>query len=95
MFNVLVHDFNQNKFVPYNVIPYLVNCYKEAKKKPKTFKEFRKFIDKESKYQFWSRCQYEVILMDWPCQKLQEKIDVYEQIKMNLDVVTKILMEAV
>lgn len=62
---------------------------------PKTFDEFKDFIKKESQYQFWSRCEYEIILVDWPCQKIEDKWDVYDQIMMNLDTVTEILMKCV
>ena len=91
-FNVIIYDINRNKFKSFNIIPYLMDCYDEATKKPKTFKEFREFVDKESRYQFWARCQYEVILVDWPCQQHEEKWDVYDQIKMNLDLITKLFM---
>ena len=60
---------------------------------PKTFDEFKEFVKKESQYQFWSRCEYEIILVDWPCQKTEEKWDVYDQIMMNLDIITQIVME--
>lgn len=59
---------------------------------PKTFDEFKEFVKNESQYQFWSRCEYEIILSDWPSQSIEEKWDVYNQIMMNLDIVTEILM---
>lgn len=62
-------------------------------KVPVTFNEFKEFVKSKAQYQFWSRCEYEIILVDWPCQKTEEKWDVYDQIMMNLDIVTKILME--
>lgn len=62
---------------------------------PKTFDEFKDFIKKESQYQFWSRCEYEIILVDWPCQKTEEKWDVYNQIMMNLDVITQLVMDSI
>ena len=104
-FNVINCDFNSKKFKSYNVIPYLVNAYNDIVEKhkkypkdkywnvPKTFAEFKEFVKKESQYQFWARCEYEIILVDWPCQKHEEKWDVYQQIMMNLDLVTKTLME--
>ena len=46
-------------------------------------------------YQFWSRCEYEIILQDWPGQTKQEKVDVYWQIKNNLDLVTEVLINAI
>lgn len=106
-FNVINYDFNGHKFEPYDVMPYLVHaynkCVERAKeypdsdywKVPKTFDEFKKFVKDESQYQFWSRCEYEIILVDWPCKKDEEKWDVYDQIMMNLDIVTSILIENV
>ena len=123
-FNVINYDINAREFVPYDVIPYLVNTYNERVKRyyeinlkastsktqkefdsykdlleywriPKTFDEFKDFVKKESQYQFWSRCEYEIILVDWPCQKDEEKWDVYDQIMMNLDTVTKLVMESI
>lgn len=95
MFNVAVYDINRNEFIYYDVMPYLIRCYKKEKDKPETFEEFKKFVKDEAMYQFWGRCEYEIILVDWPCSKKQKKIDVYDQICMNLDLVTKLLMDAV
>lgn len=65
-FNVIIHDVNSKEFKPYNIIPYLLRCYKESKCKPKTFDDFKEFITKNSMYQWWSRCEYEIILGPWP-----------------------------
>lgn len=92
-FNTITHDINSNKFVPYDVLPYLRGCYEKKENKPVTVEEFKEFVKKESQYQFWGRCEYEVILNDWPCQKTSKKIDVYDQIMVNIDVVVKLLME--
>lgn len=106
-FNVIVYDFNKKKFVLSDIIPYLVDTYNkrvENHKKypdvdyykiPKTFSEFKEFVKNESQYQFWSRCEYEIILVDWPSQTIEEKWDVFDQIMMNLDVITKIIIECV
>jgi hypothetical protein len=148
-FNVINYNFNAQKFEAYDVIPYLVNAYKnrvkryhelekeyknnpdaendpfittlETFKVPKTFDEFKEFVEDESQYQFWSRCEYEIILSPWPYvlspsegyDKSKEndidawkehwkkhldscdKWDVYDQIMMNLDIVTKLLMESI
>lgn len=94
-FNVINYDFNGNKMEEYDIFPYLTECYKRKKntEKPKTFDEFKSFIEKESMYMWWSRCQYEIILSDWPNQKKMEKWDVYKQIKMNIDLITKTFMD--
>ena len=69
------------------------NIYKEHYKTPKTLDEFKKFIEKVSLSQFWSRCEYEIILHGWPVQKNNYKLDVYEQIMMNIDIIGEILYE--
>ena len=75
-----------------------INLYTDSLKYwkvPVTFDEFKKFVQDESQYQFWSRCEYEIILVDWPCQKNEEKWDIHDQIMMNLDIVTQLVMESV
>lgn len=94
-FNVIWYNINKDKFEPYDVMPYLISEYKDSKSKLKTFKEFKDFVEKKSMYMYWSRCEYEIILQDWPCQKTEEKWDIYQQIMMNIDVVTQILMDNV
>ena len=96
-FNVIIYDPNLREFVKYDIMPYLIRTYNEKKEKketlPETFDEFKNFVKSESQYQFWARCEYEIILIDWPCQQKYEKWDVYKQIMMNLDIVTKVFME--
>lgn len=99
-FNVIVEDINRKEFVPYDVVPYFVNCYKALKKsdeKPSTLDEFKKFVKSKSLYMYWSRCEYEIILSSWPPSKngLDDgvKVDVHWQIMMNLDIVSEIVMD--
>lgn len=92
-FNVIIE--NNGKFEPFNVIPYLVKRYNDSEEKPKTVEEFKDFIIGRAKYQWWARCEYEIILSDWPSQKHEEKWDVFDQVMMNIDVVTQILMRNV
>lgn len=100
MFNVIIYEPNSKEFVPYDIIPYFLHAYEELKEKkwkklPVTYEEFKEFVRSEGMYQFWGRCEYEIILVDWPCQKQEKKIDVWEQINMNLDLVTKIVMDKI
>lgn len=88
-FNVINWDFNTDTLEAYDVLPYLRKECKGAK----SLEELKGLIESKSKYQFWSRCQYEVIVHGWPVQKNDYKIDVYEQIMMNIDVIAKILWE--
>ena len=94
-FYVINEDINSREFKKYNVMPYFINCYKEARKKkkqPKTFDEFKEFVKSNSMYMYWSRCQWELLLVDFPCEKIKRKIDVHFQIMMNIDVIVGILM---
>lgn len=96
-FNVLIFDFNSKSLKYYNIIPYLVDCYyrKPKSKRPSSFEEFKEFIKGESLYQWWSRCEYELVITGFPIQDKQEKIDVHYQVLMNIDIITKLLMEEV
>lgn len=94
-FNVVIYDFNSRRMVYYNIIPYLVQCYKDCENKPSTLEEFERFIIRESRYQWWARCEYEIILKSWPSGETEEKWDVYDQVTMNLEVITNILMNII
>lgn len=94
-FYVINFDINARKFEQYDVMPYFVNGYKSAKQKPKTFDEFKKFVEDKSRYRFWSRCEYEIIVSDWPPNGISEKWDVHRQLMMNIDIVTQLLMDNV
>lgn len=134
-FNVINWDFNSNSLEFYDIIPYLIRVYKESENKPKTFEEFKEFIKKESMYQWWSRCEYEIIVSQWPPDRdtfdyaieipvpsidhvdtqraflvpkkkfytngnrkkvldNAKKVDVYQQVMMNIDVITNLLIQA-
>ena len=58
---------------------------------PATWEELKDFIKDESQYQFWSRCEYEMIVHGWPVRKNDYKIDIHEQVMMNIDTITDIL----
>lgn len=114
-FNVLCWDFNGDRLVHYDVLPYLRRCLEERKKRSKTkryqkfaekdpkikralgmpctWEELKEAIESESLHQFWGRCEYEMILTGWPARKNNYKLDVHEQIMMNIDTVTDILWE--
>lgn len=108
-FNVLLWDFNRDELVHYDVLPYLMDRYEERKKHskkvgkgtelskywkvPETLDEFKEFIKDESMRQFWARCEYEMICHGWPVRKNDHKLDVHEQIMMNLDVIAGIMYD--
>ena len=89
-FNVIRE--NNGKFEAYDIMPYLLNQYQELKKKdrPITVEDCKQFIIRKSQYMWWGRCEYEIILMDWPCQSKAEKWDIHTQVMMNIDVITQV-----
>jgi hypothetical protein len=92
-FYTYIYNFNAEKFEPYDIMPYLHNEYENSSDKPTNFQDCQKFINSTIMYRYWSRCEYEIILQSWPNYKTEKKIDIYDQVKMNIDVVTKIFME--
>lgn len=94
-FNVIIYNINRKRFESYNVMNFFVKEYNEEENKPKTFDEFKEFVERKSRWMFWSKCEYEIILSDWPPSGVEEKWDIHRQIMMNIDIITEILMENV
>lgn len=94
-FYVIWQDFNAKEFEPYDIMPYFVREYNESENKPQTFDEFKEFVKNKSRYMYWSRCQYEIIICGWPNTDTQEKWDIHKQIMMNIDLVVETLIENV
>ena len=96
-FNVLIWNFNTQTIEEYNVIPYFVREWEEEKDKSKfkSFDDIKEFVRSKSLYQFWSRCEYEMIVKGWPVTKREIKLDVHEQIMMNLDLVTQVFINTI
>ena len=94
-------DINRDELIYYDIIPYLLEQYNETKKMssyketPKTREDFKEFIKKEAMYQWWSRCEYEILVSDWPKYNKEIKIDVYYQVLMNLDIITDIIINII
>ena len=133
-FKVLLMDFNRKGYEAYDVLPYFRNVWrghrfnrdKDFNKIPvKTKEQLKEWIIDWGRYQFWSRCEYEFLMGNWPfgSRKMREelkaflkakpdldtvdgdiklcniiirdmvKIDVYEQLMMNIDIVADILYD--
>ena len=93
-FNVIIDDVNAQEFKSYDVMPYFIRCYEDTKKvnRPKTYEEFKSFIERWSMYMYWSRCQYELVLKPLVGHDNEQKADVHWQLMHNLELVTSILM---
>lgn len=94
-FNVIIYDFNKKEFIPYNIIPYLLECYYKEETPPQSLEEFKIFIKRVSSNQWWSRCEYEILLSDWPNQSITKKVDVYYQVFLNIDIISAVLMNMI
>ena len=109
-FYTLTWDMNRAEVENYDIMPYLVSAWKEDKarkrkiwfkssdddtKEPTTVEEWKKAILAASRYQFWARCEYEIIISEWPTEKHRVKLDVFDQINANIDVIAKLFMEYV
>lgn len=100
-YRVILWNFNTDRVEHYDIMPYLYRRLEEKRKKKQivlkdlTLERLKEFIDTESKYQFWARCEYEVILSSWPPREngRRHKMDVYEQIHMNLDNIAKLMYD--
>lgn len=62
----------------------------------RTKNQLQEFIDNKFRYYFWAKCEWEYIAIDWPYRDTIDdsrpvKIDVYDQLKPNLPVITDIV----
>lgn len=100
---VLSWDFNRKTTEYYDIMPYLMRTFKEEKERghyvffkdgePETFEMFKEFILSATRYQFWARCEYEIVVTGFPVQDHSVKLDIFDQIKHNIDVVTHHFMK--
>ena len=86
---VMLHDFNKDKIVKYNVLEYdyLIDSLKKAVKKKEitNYDELNEFVKRKLMAQFWSRTEYEILVSGLHTRVEPEKIDVWYQLEMNLD----------
>ena len=97
-------------------MPYILQTYKKCEEKkfwwmfnnpeiaPVAKEDFKYFVERVCKHMYWSRCEYEWLMIGWPpgkmdtleqCQKIINssiKIDAWEQIAPNLELVTDTFM---
>ena len=85
---VLVSDFNGKEINEYNVFDHMrfyEDCKKNARKNIHNYDEFCKNLRIDLAYYFWAKCEWEIIVTDWPRGEKSIKIDVYEQVMLNWD----------
>lgn len=91
-FNVLEYNWNTKTIKPYDVLPYFRDSWKHKdnkieREKIKDKKDLQKWIENESRYMFWARCEYECLIGSWPfgSLKLNEDIKNFLSKDYNLD----------
>lgn len=85
---VLLHDFNNDKIIKYNVLDddYIIESLKKAVKKGEVTNkdQVTEFLKGKFMARYWSRTEYE-ILVSGLFKSEQHKIDAWYQIEMNLN----------
>lgn len=88
---VYVEDINKRKIEPFNVFDSgrfykcLLALKKEMKKDNVDFDYFSSQLDKDAKYCFWAKCEYEIYLSSMFTHDDFKKVDVYAQLQLNWD----------
>ena len=92
-------NFNQRKIEPYDIFNHhsfnedIKDIYKKNKD---DFDSFSEQVKRSLMYYFWSKCEWEVIISDWPPstkEKVEEKVDAYDQVMLNWDIFIKYVWE--
>lgn len=107
-FNVIIHNFNTGKFEKYDILAYLSAAWDQCAQKhswvysvdydiqvaekPEDV-DIAHWVDSELRHQFWSRCQYEMVLSGWPDTNKTAKVDIYWQCEMNMDLIVELFKE--
>lgn len=64
-----------------------VDCFKKL--------TLDKILRRETMYYFWSKCEYEVLVKSWPCEKDSLKVDVFKQLNANWEVFRDIVFKEI
>lgn len=92
---VLNHDFNSDKIVSFNIFRN-VTFKQEVDKLLEefvTFDDFKEKLDGALKYSFLSKAEYEIMCSGLFDRNKAYKIDVYTQVKPNLDTLARYIIE--
>ena len=92
---VFVEDINSKRINVYNIFEhkdFMEDCDDAWKDyindEHRDFSKFKKDIESNLMYYFWSKCEWEIVLSDFPPSDSfqKKKIDVYQQVKINWDI---------
>ena len=92
---VFVEDINSKRIKVYNIFEhkdFMEDCDDAWKDyindEHRDFSKFKKDIESNLMYYFCSKCEWEIVLSDFPPSDSfqKKKIDVYQQVKINWDI---------
>ena len=92
---VFVEDINSKRINVYNIFEhkdFMEDCDDAWKDyindEHRDLKKKKKDIESNLMYYFWSKCEWEIVLSDFPPSDSfqKKKIDVYQQVKINWDI---------
>lgn len=86
--NIYWFDPNEKKFKTRNVFRLSSSFNKDFEKLKEnsslmTKQEFSEELAKITRYHYWARCEYELLLCDVPSEQVETKIDVFHQLSAN------------
>lgn len=91
VWNVYVEDFN-GEIASYNIFNhggFWESVKKDFKKYRDDFDGFSAKVQRELMYYFWAKCEWEVIISEWPPRTKgvnhQKKVDVHDQVLLNYE----------
>lgn len=87
---VLLHDFNNDRIVKYNILEnnkdLIDEIVKSVKNKKITnYNDLKEMVTRKLKSIYWSRTEYEILVSGLFSKNEPEKIDVWYQLELNLD----------
>lgn len=99
---VFRRDFNRNRLEQTNIFSYVTpekirNGINERQIKTKS--EFKEFLKSQFMYYFWAKCEHEVVINSFPYLEDERvgdngiKIDIWQQIEPNLDLIVDYVIE--
>jgi hypothetical protein len=88
--NVFLADWNGNKVVSYNIFRHTKfknECDVAWKKCHNNKSLFGELVERSLMYYFWSKCEWEILIYDFPYNEnfKPSKVDVYDQVILNWD----------
>lgn len=99
VWNAYVENINAKVIRPYNIFRhggFWYDCCEISRKYGDNKEIFLDELRRMLMYRFWAKCEWEVIISDWPPSNREElkiKVDVYQQVMNNWHVFSEYVWE--